>query len=225
MANRPKISLRHIQIDKANTIIFVSIAVAAACLVFSLVSLQALWRQAGYNRKVISAKEKSVSQLEQNIQSLDQLNTSYQAFVGETSNIIGGSSTGQGDKDGDNAKITLDALPSVYDFPGLVSGMNKILTGRTFTEATIDGVDDEIAQISNSNTAPAIVEIPLSFSAKGGTEAAQDFLNTIDNSIRPVKLSSVSFGGSEAGDLEISATGMTYYQPKKVFQVKKETIQ
>ncbi len=219
-----KISLRHIQIDKSNTIIVVATAAAAACLVFSLVATQTLWKQSRYNAKVISKMETTRDTLKQNIDSLDQLGTSYETFVGETTNIIGGVSGGSGDRDGDNAKITLDALPSVYDFPGTISGFNKLLINRGFSNPEITGSDQEVTEAINTN--PDIVEVPLQFAASGNSLAIQELVTLLDNSIRPVRVDSMSFSGeSNGGGLSVDIEARTYYQPKKNFQVKSEKVQ
>lgn len=223
MGEKSKISLRHIQVDKANSVMVIVIAAAAACAVFSLVACTTLWKQAGYNKKVITAKEKTVKQVNSDIASLDQLKTSYEAFVAEKNNIIGGTSDGPGDKDGDNARITLDAMPSVYDFPGMVTGFTKMLSGHGYTTDGITGTDEEIAQQSNQN-ASTIVEIPLTVGAKGSVDAVQEFLTTLDRSVRPINVQSLSFNGESTGTLQASATFKAYYQPKKKFEVKTEVV-
>ncbi len=224
MANeKSRISLRHIQIDKANALMVAAIAGAAACLVFSLVSVAALYQQAKYNAKVIKAKETTVTQIKNDINSLGQLKTSYEAFVREPTNIIGGSSVGQGNKDGDNAKITLDAMPSVYDFPGTVSGFNKILNeSKSYNDPKINGSDQELTEQANTTAAP--VELPFSASANGSAAGVQDFLSVLDRSIRPMSVKSVSFSGDSSGNLDVSAQLTVFYQPKMKFEVKTEVI-
>jgi hypothetical protein len=222
MAQKARISLRHIQVDKANTLMVIVIAGAAACLIFSLVAVQSLWKQARYNSKVISKKEKTVKQLNSNVKSLGQLKTSYEAFVREPNNIIGGSSVGTGDKDGDNAKITLDAMPSVYDFPGSVSGFNKAFGGLGLKNLQITGIDDEVNQQNNNK--PDLVEVPLSISSEGTLSSTAQLLSEFDKSIRPISVKKISFAGNSDGELKTSIDFITYYQPKKKFDVKTEVV-
>ena len=215
-------SLRHMQIDKDNTYIVVAVAAAAACLVFALVSAQALWKQASYNRRVIEKKETTRDILIENKSSLTQLKDSYKAFVESPTNILEGSSTGTGNNDGDNAKIILDAMPSVYDFPGMITGFNKILNTGEFNKITITATDDELNQ--KANTIPGVVELPISFTIESKAEAAQAFLTRLNSSIRPVKAKTISFSGDTGGDMTITFDGYTYYQPKKVFDVTEEVV-
>ncbi|MCA9332313.1 hypothetical protein KDA00_00365 [Candidatus Saccharibacteria bacterium] len=216
-----KISLRHLQIDKSNSTILMATAAAAATLIFSLVALQSLWSQARYNVKVIKAKEQTVKQLKQNVSSLDELISSYESFVAEPTNIIGGSSTGEGDRDGDNAKIILDSMPSVYDFPGTITGFTKIVTGKGFTPETPTGTDEEVTQ--SINTDPQVVEVPIVFGARGSVEAIQEFVTLLERSVRPVNIRVINFSGDETG-LTATAETKTYYQPKKEFQVTTEVV-
>lgn len=221
MSNKNKVSLRYIQIDKSNATIVIVIAVAAACTVFSIVALRALWGQASYNKRVIKAKESTVKRLDANIASLDSLKNSYQTFVNEPVNVIGGSASGNGDRDGDNAKITLDSMPSVYDFPGTISGINKVISGRGVDKINITGKDDEVAK---SSAQGSISPVPLSISAEGSPEGIQDFLKVLDLSIRPMNVKTVSLTGDETGKLTATVELDTYYQPKKKFEVKTEVI-
>ncbi len=216
-------SLRHIQIDKDNSYIVIAVAAAAACLIFSLVAAQSLWKQAGYNSRVISKMEGTKTTMEGNVTNLKQLEQAYQAFVQSPTNVIEGTATGQGDRDGDNSKIVLDAMPSVYDFPGTMTGLNKILNTGEFGETKISATDDELSQ--KSNTVSQITELPINFSGAGNVDVVQSFLQRLDNSIRPVKLSTVNFSGSSETELTVNVSGFIYYQPKKEFQVKSEVVE
>ncbi len=222
MSNKTKLSFKQVQIDKTNTVVVATIAVASACLVFSIIATKALWGQASYNKKVITAKESTVRQLEANIASINDLNKSYRAFVAEPTNIIGGSSTGTGDRDGDNAKITLDSLPSVYDFPGTISGINKILITTGVVDININGTDQEVENAAKENT--AITSIPLTISAGGNLESTQSLLTALDQSIRPMNVNSIEYSTDSNGELTVTVKLDTWYQPKKKFEVKTEVV-
>ncbi len=105
-------SAKRVQIDKANFTILIVMSVACFLTIFSLIASRALLQQRSYQAGVIEKKETAREQLKQNIVARDQLVDQYKIFVGNQQNLIGGSSSGTGDKDGDNAKLVLDALPS-----------------------------------------------------------------------------------------------------------------
>src|SRR5579884_4256983 len=102
---------KRVAISKANAQMVAVVAVASFVTVFCLVASRAVWSQNSYQARVTTAKEKAHQQLLKNIQAYGDLTSSYKAFISTPTNVIGGSPTGTGDNDGDNAKIILDALP------------------------------------------------------------------------------------------------------------------
>ena len=139
-------STKRIAIDKAYATLVIAVAVAAFIIMFSLVASKALLGQRSYQAKVIHKKEIARDTLRDNILAAEQLNSSYQSFVNEPINAIGGNPKGDADRDGDNARIVLDALPSKYDFPALTSSLDQLLRGNGLTVVSIDGKDDEVTQ-------------------------------------------------------------------------------
>lgn len=134
LKNSMKTSVKHLQIDKASNMMMIVVALSSVAIVFSLVSTKTLLSQSSYQKRVLSEKKKAIKQLQDNISAAQTLKTQYDVFVKGNPNIIGGiggqnangpSASGQ---DGDNAKIVLDALPSEYDFPALISSVEKIAT-------------------------------------------------------------------------------------------------
>lgn len=219
-----KLSMKRVQINKANSSMVLTIAAAAFVVVFSLVASRALLNKRAYQGKVISAKVKAVNQLEANITAANTLVTSYKAFVGTSENVIGGNPNGTGDRDGDNAKITLDALPSQYDFPALASSLEKILLTNNYKIDSISGTDDELAQQSKQQD-PILAPIPMPFTVGATTSisGARDLLTTFERSIRPIRVESLQATGSNS-DLNLTVTASTYYQPQKTVDIKMEVI-
>lgn len=209
------ISMKRLAIDKSNANTIAVMAVSSFVVVFSLVATQALFSQRSYQSRVITEKQKALNQLRANNQAANELATSFQVFQAPAENIIGGSTTGnpaENDKNGDNAKIILDALPSKYDFPGLTTSLDKILSGKTFKVATITGQDDEVNQASQQGAEP--IEIPFETSVSGSFDALQEALDTLQRSIRPIKLLRLELSGSN-GEIGATISAKTYYQPEK----------
>jgi hypothetical protein len=221
MAN---ISFKRIQINKANTAMVISTAIAAFVVTFSVIAGRALLNKRSYQNKVIGAKETAVNQLQANIKATDSLATSYKAFVGTASNVLGGNPTGAGDKDGDNAKIILDALPSQYDFPALTSSMEKLLDDNGYKAAGISGTDDELAQQKNqSAAAPKPVAIPFGISVTTDLAGGKKLLSLLEHSIRPINIKSIQVSGSN-NKLNIAITAETYYQPGKSLNIETKVV-
>jgi len=100
------------KIDQANSFMVIIIAVSSFLVVFSLTSAKALISQYAYQERVISAQQRTITQIKTDLNAVSSLVTSYEAFANTSTNIIGGNPSGTGPRDGNNAKIVLDALPT-----------------------------------------------------------------------------------------------------------------
>lgn len=222
MANKI-LSGKRLQIDKANARMVAFLAVAAFVTVFSLVASKALLSQRSYQSRVIAQKKKALAQLKANNQAAVQLVNSYKTFVSTPDNIIAGSASGTGDRDGDNAKIVLDALPSKYDFPAMATSVEKILTAKNYQIDTIAGTDDELNQTAQTASATEPVEIPFEVTIIGDFNAAQGMLDVFQHSIRPIQLVKIDFATTEK-TLKTHVTAKSYYQPQKTVQITKKAV-
>jgi len=201
-----------------------AVAGASFLLIFSLVASKALLSQRSYQGRIIKAKETAVKQLKINVDSSQKLVTAYAAFVNTPQNLIGGNPSGTGDRDGDNAKIVLDALPSKYDFPALASSLEKILTNPNYKIQSILGTDDEVNQ-QNSGTKQSTAAVPMPFeiSVSGNYNAMQSLVGTLENSIRPIQVQKVSFTAIPGG-INAQIDAQTFYQPEKTLTITKKVI-
>lgn len=223
MANT-QVSFKHLQISKANLVIVIVIAAACFTTIFSLTASKVLIQQQSYQAKVIKKKTVARNNLEANLKARDKLVSQYKAFVGTPLNVIGGSSTGSGDRDGDNAKIVLDALPSQYDYPALATSLEKILLANSLTITSITGNDDELnqANVSASNS-PVPVEMPFQFSFEGPTQQTESLFDSLQRSIRPLQVESITISGNDQ-KLTTSITAKTYFQPAKSLKITSEVV-
>lgn len=213
-------------VDKANSTVIVVVAVAAVVITFCLVTSKSLWDQRGFQSRVIEKKSIALDQLNANIAATDSLVNSYTAFVSEQPNIIGGNSSGEGPKDGDNARIVLDALPSQYDFPALATSIEKIVRDQGLPITSISGIDDQLQQNEAEGTSvPQPVEIPFEFSYLGTFENSQKLFDTLQKSIRPFHILSFTFSGTDGANVAVEVNAKTYYQPEKKVDITTETIQ
>lgn len=219
-----RISAKRLQINKANSMIVGFIAGAAFVTVFSLVASKALWSKYSFQHRVISAKERAKTQLNANISAVNDLVASYQDFVSTPKNVLNGDPQGKGDKDGDNAKIVLDALPSKYDFPALTSSLEKLLSGKNYTINSITGTDDEVNQdTTNSNPNPTPVTMPFQIGVTGTYTDLQSLVGTLEKSIRPFQIQTLTFSGNDTS-LQLTIAAQTYYQPAKSLNITTKEI-
>jgi hypothetical protein len=219
---KPQVSSKRLAIDKDNAHIVLAVGLATFMVVFSLFACKALLSQRSYQAKVIGKKKIALRQLEANIKEVSSLKTAYQEFANAPQNVLGGNPAGNGDKDGENPRIILDALPSKYDFPALTTSVSKMLTGQKIE--LIKGVDDEVNQSAGKAAgAPKEVEIPFSATVSTSSEQAKGILELFERSIRPMQIDklTISGGGSQ---LKMTIGVRTYFQPASQFNVKKEVV-
>src|SRR3990167_8406620 len=132
------------QIDKSQKRLIILVSVSTVVTIFCLVSTKALLDYAGYHRHELAAKRAVIKQLEANIATANTLESQYQSFNSVNPNFIGGKNTtdpNTSPPDGDNARLVLDALPSKYDFPALISSVSKILTNAGIASPGIAASD------------------------------------------------------------------------------------
>lgn len=218
------ISLKRVGVDKTNSRIVAITAGAGFFIVFFLVSSYLLFGQLTYQNRVIGKKKAAVEQLQDNIEARDSLVTSYEAFVDAPQNLLGGNPSGNGPKDGSNAKLVLDALPSNYDFPALTSSLEKLLLEQRVKITSITGTDEEAVRAEEQLTAsPSPIETPFEFSVSGDYAGIQRVITAMELSIRPFQVLTTQVTGDEQ-NLTLKLTGKTYYQPSKGLHIQKEVV-
>lgn len=219
------LSPKHLAISKANAQTVAVVAAASFITIFCLVAANYLWGEKNYQDRVTAATQKADTQLKANVKALNALVGSYQGFVNTPLNAIGGSSTGTGDKDGDNAKIVLDALPSKYDFPALTSSLEKILKNNHFNVTSITGTDEEATQgTDQSSSTPQPVAMPFAFTVSDANyQSVQNLITVLQNSIRPIQIDSLTLSGA-TNNMQLTVNAHTYYQPEKDYKVTTEVV-
>ena len=215
-------SLKQLKIDKANSVIVGVTSAAVFILIFSLISCKSLLSQRSYNSRLGTAQQVSLNQLKADVSAENVLFSHYQTFISPSQNIIGGSSGGSGVNDGNNAQIILDALPSQYDFPALVTSMQALLSRESVKLDSIGGSDNELQY--QSNTAPASVPIPISFTLDGPYQSVENVITDVQNSIRPIQIQSMQLSGDES-DIQLTVSAQTFYQPEQNFAITQKAVQ
>lgn len=220
-----QVSMKQVSIDKTNARMVAVIGVAAFLVVFFLVAAYTLFGQMMYQNKVIGKKKAALNQLQENIKNRDSLVSSYQAFVSAPQNLIGGNPDGTGPRDGSNAKLVLDALPSKYDFPALATSLEKLLTTQNVAIQNITGTDDEVSQDNQQPSAsPTYIEMPFEFTVSGDYDAIQGVMRALELSIRPIQVQTVHITAEQQDKLTLTVTAKTYYQPEKALTINETVV-
>jgi hypothetical protein len=221
-------------IDKSNSTIVGVTAVAAFVIVFCLVASKSLVSQELYQGRVISKSKVALSQLKADVSATQSLTTSYETFennitntnCGATTptNIICGNPTASGPQDGDNAKIVLDALPSVYDFPALTTSIENTINSDGASIDGLTGIDEQVAQQSTQPSGtPQPVAMPFQVSVAGSYSQVQNLISLFEHSIRPIQMQTITLSGDQS-DISATITAQTYYQPAKALNISEEAV-
>lgn len=222
---KPTASTKRVAISKANAQMVAIVASAAFVSVFCLFAAQAVWSQNSYQSRVITQKEKALRTLKQNITTFSDLQRHYKAFNQTSTNVIGGTSNGTGDNDGNNSKIILDSLPSNYDFPALTSSLEKILNDNKLKIGGIGGTDDQInQQNSATSTNPKPAEMPFTISISNANyNSVQGLITKLEHSIRPIQVDTLQLSGG-TNNMTLSISGHTYFQSGKSVNISSKVV-
>lgn len=202
------ISTKRLQIEKSKRTVLMAVVGASVVISLSVMTAKFLWDLGRYYSRVVSAKEDARGVLRQNLANVESLKQKFAQFEDPTDDIT--------------SKTVLDALPSVYDFPALVTSLDSIAkrSGVSVTAVTGEDLGDAAAKTASD---PQPVAMPLSLSIKGDYESLAKFIDNLHRSIRPFKISNIEIRGSdESISAEISLE--TNYQPAVLLDVEKETI-
>lgn len=212
-------------ISKANSAMVIATTLAAFVLVFALVAGKSLAGQVGYQNRVIDTKKVALTQLKADLDARDSLQESYKAFVAENPNVLGGDPEATGDKDGDNAKLVLDALPSKYDFPALTTSLEKVITAQNLKILGISGIDQEAAEASKQTSPdPQPIPMPFQVQVSGSYTSIQGLVDVFLRSIRPFQIQNLELSGDESS-MTATITAQTFYQPEKSLKIKEQVVQ
>lgn len=215
-----QLTTKHMQVDRAKAIMLALVAATSIVAVFALVASKTYYVKITYQTRVTQAKKDALNKLKANEEAAQKLVVSYKAFASKSPNYLGGTPAGIGIKDGDNARLVLDALPSKYDFPALTASLEKLLTG--YTISNIAGSDDVAAQ-DQAIENPQPVGIPFSFGVATNYKGIQDLVSTFEHSIRPFQIATLDMTGTNES-LQVSITASTFFQPARSFSLTKRVI-
>jgi hypothetical protein len=225
MKLKTNISTKSLQIDKNQSAILIAVIVATIICVFCLTSAKVLFSQAMYQRRVINARNSSAKQIEEDINNANALKNQYNSvFLGSDSeNIIGGSVQGTQPHDGDNGKIVLDALPTTYDFPALLTSVSNLLNADGVGTQSIGGSDQSSTFNSDPTYNPQVQKVNLTVSGATTYDNAKRLVTDLERSIRPFDVTHLTLTGNES-NLTLALDLTTYFQPAKSLSIPSKEI-
>lgn len=192
-----------------NNFIIIAALVSLLALMAAVLIGRILVNQALLNTKVIQKKSAASKQLKSNLDAIGPLTSNFQNL-------------------GPTAQIARDALPTTANFPGIVSLMENVTATSGVSLKTIDsGVNGAPAPVAGVTTPTTPVAGPqqTSFTASvnGNYGGLLAFLQNIEASARPMRVTDITLGGS-ANALQGAFQITSYYQPAAQLDLKMETI-
>jgi hypothetical protein len=211
-------------LDKAYSTMTLILCFTIFVFVSSITASYQLVKQSKYQSRVIAEKDKALKIVKQNNDEVKKLTLAYNGFTNEPINLLGGNPVGTGPKDGLNSKLILDALPSKYDYPALVSSIEKLLVEGGYRLENIGGSEGSLSQAGSdqtSSTGP--IEMKINFTVNESYERVFKLLHEIESSIRPMHIDSISLSGSDQS-IRANVSLTTYYQPQSVFTTSQKKV-
>jgi hypothetical protein len=226
--NKPALKKsKSMQMSKDQTTILGIVAVATIITIFCLTSARVLLGKAFYQQRVINARNASAKQLDKDYTDASTLSSQYKVFLGSGGeNIIGGKSDAGGNAappDGDNRKVVLDALPTSYDFPALLTSMSRLLANDGIGAQAIGGSDQATAINSDPTYKPQPSSIQMTVSGASTYTGSKKLLSDFERSIRPIDITHLTLTGNDS-NLTMSVNLTTYYQPAKTLKIPSKEI-
>jgi hypothetical protein len=228
MKPKKRLSAKAVQISKDQSQLLITVIVATLLSVFCLFSVKNLVAKSIYQGRVISARHKSADQIKTDIRNANTLVAQYKdVFIGDNGqNIIGGKNDANVyaiPPNGDNGRIVIDALPTSYNFPALLTSLQQMMNSNNLGSQSIGGTDQTATADNSPSGSPKPVNMDMIVSGTGTYTNAAHFIHDLERSIRPFDITSLSLSGNESS-LIVNLNVTTYYQPSKTVSITSKEI-
>jgi len=220
------------QIASSNRTMFFWVAGASVLVSFAVVASIFLIKQLVFNERVLGEKAKTSSILKKDISSVKQLHRSVNQLRADK-RLTGLRSAGSTN----NLDVVLDALPYEGDAVAFGSSLQSILlVGSSIESLTVDpavqesdadlGQSAPISSVDITSLTAVGTAQPITFSFKisGSENDLRNMFKKLNSSLRPIKIIVTELQSSGGGRVEVVVQAVTYYQPKKVFELTQKAI-
>lgn len=203
------ISTKRLQIEKSKRTIFLSIIIASIIASLSIVTTKFLWDLGRHYTRVIGEKEQARDTLKSNLANAQELKGKFEQFDNASDQIT--------------SQTVLDALPSKYDYPAMVTSIDALAKRSGVSVEALSGEDLGDSALT-TQTDPQAVAMPVTVTAVGTYADLETFITNLHRSIRPFTVKTIEIRGTDQvtkADILIE----TYYQPAVNLDVIKEPIE
>jgi cell division protein FtsB len=217
------------QIAKANRTMFLWVAVVSAVVGVSLVGSIFLIQKIAFNEKILSEKNKTISILDKNNNSVSELES--QVRVLDSNQALIDSKAKPGDQ---AVQVILDALPQSANSLALGASLqNKLLAGipgLTINSLQVDPVvgveslgDTTTTNASSAVSASGQPQITFRFSVVGSETALKEVLTRLERSIRTIDVTSLRVESQGANRL-LTIQARAFYELARTVELKDKVV-
>jgi len=192
--------------ETTNATVTVAVLIAGVSVIIGIVAAKNMISSINFNARVLTAKTKAKKQLDANLAAIPQLLDNYNAL-------------------GDRKQLINDALPIEPDFPQIVSLMERLSVTSGVKMKSIDPTGTASATtVVGAPGGEAPVPVPFSIAVDTNYGNLLQLLKNIELSARPIKVTTISVGGTPNA-MSVSLELSSFYQPPADLTDKTETIQ
>jgi len=216
------------QIAIANRMMFMWVAGVSILFGFATVATIFLTQMMMFNERVINEKNKTISVLKSNNDSISELESQIRVLDTNQALIDSKAST-----DDQAIQVILDALPSEANSLALgASIQNKLLAGIKGLELNslqvnpvvgVESLSGDKSIINASSSNQSANEILFRFSVTGDEVALKKVLTNLELSIRTIDVISLKIEG-QADKSILSVQARAFYEPVRVVELKDKTV-
>lgn len=213
------------QVVRANKNIFLAVAVAAAVVTLSVVTMQFLLREALFNREIIAKKQEASDTLKKNLENIKTLKTNINNLAADT-NLASAKTA-----DSSSAlQVIPDALPTTGDATTFSNSLyNKILSRSGVTISAVSVGTEALpgaapATVVSTEQDPKPTALSFSVTLSGDAKKLTTALTDMERTIRPIILNHVIFTASDSS-LDSTLVGDSYFLSSSSVELGKQLVQ
>lgn len=208
------------QIQQANKIVFIWVAIAAVAITVALVLAQFMMKQFFFNTKVIAAQVKTNDTLVKNIEVYEPLKT-------DVSKLVANQDLARlRVQDTDSAlQVIIDAMPTEDEPIALIASLQQVVlakSGALISDVSLQQAAPG-AETIDPTTLSGVQPVIFSVKASGSYDSIKKLMQDMQNSIRPISVTGLKVSGSNS-NMSVEITASTFYAPPRTVEMTKETI-
>jgi len=218
------------QIAKANRTMFMWVAAVSAVVGVALVGSIFLIQKIAFNEKILAEKNKTVSILEKNNNSISELESQVRVLDSNQALI-----DSKAKPDDQAIQVILDALPQSANSLALGASLqNKLLSGipgLTINTLKVDPVvgieslssDSTTTSSSSSVSISGQPQITFRFSVVGSETALKEVLTRLERSIRTIDITSLRIE-SQGSNRLLTIQARAFYELARTVELKDKVV-